>query len=85
MPPVHGAGWGASPSIAPLYEKPVFFQAAIDLVQRARAGGLRSSEITDPSITVTSLGPLGGITHPAISWQNRPTYQQVVSFTGHRP
>ena len=37
MPPVHGAEWGASPSIAPLYEKPVFFQAAIDLVQRARA------------------------------------------------
>jgi acyl-homoserine lactone acylase PvdQ len=27
---------------------------------------------------------LGGITHPAISWQNRPTYQQVVSFPAHR-
>ncbi|HET9172891.1 MAG TPA: penicillin acylase family protein [Actinospica sp.] len=25
--------------------------------------------------------PLGGITHPGISWQNRPTFQQVVSFT----
>lgn len=37
VPPVHGAGWGSSPSIAPLYEKPVFFRAAIDLVQRARA------------------------------------------------
>src|SRR5262249_17160213 len=36
MPPVQGAGWGASPSIAPLYEKAVFFRAAIDLVQRAR-------------------------------------------------
>jgi hypothetical protein len=24
--------------------------------------------------------PLGGITDPQISWQNRPTYQQVVSF-----
>ena len=36
VPPVHGAGWGSSPSIAPLSEKPVFFQAAIDLVQRAR-------------------------------------------------
>ncbi|HEV7898963.1 MAG TPA: penicillin acylase family protein [Planosporangium sp.] len=24
--------------------------------------------------------PLGGITHPPIAWQNRPTYQQVVSF-----
>jgi acyl-homoserine lactone acylase PvdQ len=27
---------------------------------------------------------LGGIKHPAISWQNRPTYQQVVEFTSHR-
>jgi acyl-homoserine lactone acylase PvdQ len=28
--------------------------------------------------------PLGGITDPPISWQNRPTYQQVVSFPAHR-
>ncbi|MEU4498407.1 penicillin acylase family protein [Streptomyces sp. NPDC023998] len=27
---------------------------------------------------------LGGITHPPISWQNRPTYQQVVEFPSHR-
>ncbi|MEV0637140.1 penicillin acylase family protein [Streptomyces sp. NPDC050619] len=27
---------------------------------------------------------LGGITHGNISWQNRPTYQQVVEFTSHR-
>ncbi|MET8830282.1 penicillin acylase family protein [Streptomyces sp. NPDC004610] len=27
---------------------------------------------------------LGGIKHPHISWQNRPTYQQVVEFTSHR-
>jgi acyl-homoserine lactone acylase PvdQ len=29
--------------------------------------------------------PLGGITCPPIAWQNRPTYQQVVSFPAHRP
>ncbi|GIG92965.1 penicillin acylase family protein [Plantactinospora endophytica] len=28
--------------------------------------------------------PLGGIRHPAIAWQNRPTYQQVVSFPAGR-
>lgn len=28
--------------------------------------------------------PLGGITDPKISWQNRPTYQQVVQFVSHR-
>ncbi|MEK8104053.1 discoidin domain-containing protein [Micromonospora sp. M12] len=27
---------------------------------------------------------LGGITQPLIAWQNRPTYQQVVSFPAHR-
>lgn len=27
---------------------------------------------------------LGGIKHGRITWQNRPTYQQVVEFTGHR-
>jgi pyruvate dehydrogenase E2 component (dihydrolipoamide acetyltransferase) len=30
-----------------------------DLVQRARAGSLRSSEMSDPTITVTSLGETG--------------------------
>ncbi|MEU3980098.1 penicillin acylase family protein [Streptomyces sp. NPDC026672] len=27
---------------------------------------------------------LGGIRHGGISWQNRPTYQQVVEYTSHR-
>ena len=36
VPPAYGAWGGDSPSITPLYEKPAFFQAAIDLVQRAR-------------------------------------------------
>jgi pyruvate dehydrogenase E2 component (dihydrolipoamide acetyltransferase) len=40
-----------------------------DVVQRARAGGLRSSELSDPTITVTSLGEQGvdtvfGIVYP---------------------
>jgi pyruvate dehydrogenase E2 component (dihydrolipoamide acetyltransferase) len=40
-----------------------------DLVQRARAGGLRSSELSDSTITVTSLGEQGvetvfGIVYP---------------------
>lgn len=28
--------------------------------------------------------PLGGLTQDKISWQNRPTYQQVVEFPAHR-
>jgi len=38
---------------------PELMRALRDLVQRARAGGLRSSELTDPTITVTSLGERG--------------------------
>jgi pyruvate dehydrogenase E2 component (dihydrolipoamide acetyltransferase) len=30
-----------------------------DLVKRARAGSLRSSELSDPTVTVTNLGDLG--------------------------
>jgi pyruvate dehydrogenase E2 component (dihydrolipoamide acetyltransferase) len=33
-----------------------------DLVQRVRSGGLRSSELTDPTVTVTSLGERGART-----------------------
>jgi pyruvate dehydrogenase E2 component (dihydrolipoamide acetyltransferase) len=44
-------------------------QALRDLVQRARSGRLRSSELSDPTITVTSLGEQGidavfGIVYP---------------------
>ena len=40
-----------------------------DLIQRARAGSLRSSELTDPTVTITSLGEQGveavfGIIYP---------------------
>lgn len=38
---------------------PALMTALRDLVQRARAGGLRSSELTDPTVTVTSLGERG--------------------------
>jgi len=38
---------------------PALMVALRNLVQRARAGGLRSSELTDPTITVTSLGDRG--------------------------
>jgi pyruvate dehydrogenase E2 component (dihydrolipoamide acetyltransferase) len=38
---------------------PELMLALRDLVQRARTGGLRSSELTDPTVTVTSLGDRG--------------------------
>ncbi len=38
---------------------PELMAALRDLVQRARAGGLRSSELTDPTVTVTSVGDRG--------------------------
>lgn len=36
-----------------------FMRALVDLVRRARSGGLRSSEMTDPTVTVTNLGDEG--------------------------
>ncbi|WP_332813574.1 2-oxo acid dehydrogenase subunit E2, partial [Ramlibacter sp.] len=59
-PAVHDAGR------RPLAE---VMAALRDLVQRARAGGLRSSELADPTATVTSLGDRGadsvlGVIHP---------------------
>ena len=54
---------------------------------RRGAGRRRSTRATTPARPATSGAPtrsssppLGGITAPAIAWQNRPTYQQVVSF-----
>ena len=38
---------------------PELMSALRELVQRVRAGGLRSSELTDPTVTVTSLGDRG--------------------------
>ncbi|HEY0822827.1 MAG TPA: 2-oxo acid dehydrogenase subunit E2, partial [Ramlibacter sp.] len=38
---------------------PELMAAMRDLVQRARAGGLRSSELADPTVTITSLGDRG--------------------------
>lgn len=48
---------------------PELMAAMLDLVQRARTGSLRTSEVSDATITVTSLGDQGvesvlGIIHP---------------------
>ena len=50
-----------APAIHDADRKPLgqLMQEMRDLVQRVRTGGLRSSELTDPSVTVTSLGERG--------------------------
>jgi pyruvate dehydrogenase E2 component (dihydrolipoamide acetyltransferase) len=49
-PAIHGADKLALPEL---------MQRVTDLVARARAGSLKSSEMTDPTITITSLGERG--------------------------
>lgn len=51
-----------APAIHDVAELPVdeLMKALADLVKRARAGSLRSSEMSDPTITITSLGE-GGV------------------------
>ncbi len=50
-----------APGIRDVQDLPVgaLMAKLADLVKRARAGSLRSSEFSDPTITVTNLGDLG--------------------------
>jgi hypothetical protein len=61
----------------------------------AQAAAQPATEVYPADATCTTAGnqwcadsivqtPVGGITDPPIAWQNRPTYQQVVSFPAGR-
>jgi acyl-homoserine lactone acylase PvdQ len=65
------------------------------LLSTLGAAGAEPATTTYPGDSTCSAGdqwcadtivqsPLGGIADPSISWQNRPTFQQVVSFPAHR-
>jgi pyruvate dehydrogenase E2 component (dihydrolipoamide acetyltransferase) len=56
---------------------PALMAALRDLVGRARSGGLRSSELTDPTITVTSLGDRGADTVMGVIY---PPQVAIVGF-----
>jgi pyruvate dehydrogenase E2 component (dihydrolipoamide acetyltransferase) len=68
-----------APAIQHADERPLteLMAALRDLVQRARTGGLRSSELTDPTITVTSLGERGAETVIGIIY---PPQVAIVGF-----
>jgi len=55
------AGGLIAPALHDVADKPLdrLMRELADLVKRARAGGLRSSELTDPTVTVTNLGDQG--------------------------
>ena len=54
-----------------------------DLVQRARSGGLRSSELSSPTVTVTSLGERGAETVIGIIY---PPQVAIIGFgSDYRP
>jgi pyruvate dehydrogenase E2 component (dihydrolipoamide acetyltransferase) len=83
-----------APAIHDVSEKtlPELMADLTDLVARARAGSLRSSEMSDPTITVTNLGDKGvdavfGVIYPpqvAIVGFGRPGQQVVVVDGGIR-
>jgi pyruvate dehydrogenase E2 component (dihydrolipoamide acetyltransferase) len=62
----------------------VLMAALRDLVARARAGGLRSSELSDPTMTITNLGEQGADVGYGIIY---PPQVALVSFgrIGERP
>jgi pyruvate dehydrogenase E2 component (dihydrolipoamide acetyltransferase) len=83
-----------APAIHDVAEKPLpeLMEDLTDLVARARAGSLRSSEMSDPTITVTNLGENGvdsvfGVIYPqqvAILGFGRPAQRVVVVDGGIR-
>lgn len=83
-----------APAIHDVSEKPLTELMAdlTDLVARARAGSLRSSEMSDPTITVTNLGDKGvdsvfGVIYPqqvAIVGFGKPAQRVVVVDGGIR-
>ncbi len=83
-----------APAIHDVAEKPLpeLMKDLTDLVARARAGSLRSSEMSDPTITVTNLGENGvdsvfGVIYPqqvAILGFGRPAQRVVVVDGGIR-
>lgn len=83
-----------APAIHDVAEKPLpeLMTNLTDLVARARAGSLRSSEMADPTITVTNLGEQGvdevfGVIYPpqvAIVGFGRPAERVVVVDGGIR-
>lgn len=85
-------GWAVSlrgggllaPAIHDVDRQPIsaVMAALRDLVQRARGGGLRSSELMDPTVTVTSLGERGADTVLPIIY---PPQVAVIGFGGIAP
>lgn len=83
-----------APAIHDVAEKPLteLMEDLTDLVARARAGSLRSSEMSDPTITVTNLGDKGvdsvfGVIYPpqvAIVGFGKPAQRVVVIDGGIR-
>ena len=83
-----------APAIHDVAEKPLpeLMEDLTDLVARARSGSLRSSEMSDPTITVTNLGEKGvdsvfGVIYPqqvAIVGFGRPAQRVVVVDGGIR-
>jgi pyruvate dehydrogenase E2 component (dihydrolipoamide acetyltransferase) len=83
-----------APAIHDVAEKPLaeLMEDLTDLVGRARAGSLRSSEMSDPTITVTNLGDKGvdsvfGVIYPpqvAIVGFGKPAQRVVVVDGGIR-
>ena len=44
-----------------------------------------AAKVTMPEYDAIAFQALGIVGQPDLPWQNRPTFQQVVSFPAHRP
>jgi acyl-homoserine lactone acylase PvdQ len=60
-------------------------KGSTDVALWTQDSATRAAKVTMPEYDAIGFQMLGVVGQPSLPWQNRPTFQQVVSFPSHRP
>jgi acyl-homoserine lactone acylase PvdQ len=60
-------------------------KGSTDVALWTQDSATRAAKVTMPQYDAIGFQMLGVVGQPSLPWQNRPTFQQVVSFPSHRP
>ena len=71
-------------ALANAYNALVTANGSSDVATWTSSSASKAAGQTMPAFDAINFRALGIIGQPAIDWQNRPTFQQVVSFPRHR-
>jgi acyl-homoserine lactone acylase PvdQ len=72
-------------ALAKTYDALVAANGSTDVASWTASTASKAANQTMPVFDAIQFRALGLVTQPAIDWQNRPTFQQVVEFPRHRP